>query len=78
MRHCVQAAWLQLTDTSSAGVVAAELAFLGAQLAEVPTLEQLDAMQGSRAGSLPLTSWKLQMRRSTALQKPAEQPPAPA
>ena len=51
MRHCVQAAWLQLTDTSSAGVVAAELAFLGAQLAEVPTLEQLDAMQGSRAGS---------------------------
>lgn len=46
-----QAAWLQLTDTSSAGVVAAELAFLGAQLAEVPALEQLDAMQGSRAGS---------------------------
>ena len=47
---CVQAVWLQLTDTAAAGVVAAELAFLRAQLAELPALEQLDAAQGARAG----------------------------
>ena len=49
----MQAAWLQLTDSSSAGVVAAELAFLRAQLAELPALEQLDAAQGFRAGPDP-------------------------
>ena len=50
MLHHVQAMWLQLMDTSSAGVVAAELAFLRAQLAELPALEQLDAAQSSVAG----------------------------
>ena len=48
--HHAQAAWLQLMDTSSAGVVAAELAFLRAQLAELPALERLDAAQRSVAG----------------------------
>ncbi|KAK9838104.1 hypothetical protein WJX81_001620 [Elliptochloris bilobata] len=39
-----QEAWLRLMDTSAAGVVAAELAFLRAQLAELPALERLEAV----------------------------------